>query len=580
MAAAAGWAPRGRAAGALVRAYSVVRTAAALRARGAARAALQFPDALLRDSFAVAAALEAALAALAAADGGAAAGMAFVLGDTSYGECCVDEVAAQHLLADVVVHYGPACLSPTRELPVLYVFPQDASAALVAGGDSGGSSLRSQVEFVRHKCPAATRVVVLYDVEMHEEVRGWAEACEGLGYAVDVATPRLDVTSVAEPCGDAEPRAAACKDKSGDGAGGTCDGGCRNVVSGGECCGSESGAARFAGASSAKLNRQHQSQGRVGGGKHSDESISGTGACHGSRDAVTCGPLVFPLPEKRAGDDAGDVSQPWHSDESETAFLWLSREATPTEECIPLRNAALQYTASTCAGFYVAVAGSDSESAEPVSTGRLLGKRYALVEKARDAERVGIVAGTLGVSGNLAVIERVKRVVEAAGRRWYLLMVGKPNAAKLGNFAEMDVFVLVACAQNSLIDCKDYLRPVLTPFEIEVALGGRDWFSSPYSPDFADMLRLPPVQSADCDDNGLPLDAKAGGGEGPGLELAPRADWTVAVGGAGAAAGFLASREWRGLDAHRDGDGTAVDELATRAVSGRSGVAGGYAGEG
>ena len=36
----------------------------------------------------------------------------FVLGDTSYGACCVDEVAAQHLSADVIVHYGRTCLSP------------------------------------------------------------------------------------------------------------------------------------------------------------------------------------------------------------------------------------------------------------------------------------------------------------------------------------------------------------------------------------------------------------------------------------------------------------------------------------
>ena len=54
----------------------------------------------------------------------------FVLADTSYGRspssshilphvsdrphpsCCVDEVAAQHVNADAVVHYGHACMSP------------------------------------------------------------------------------------------------------------------------------------------------------------------------------------------------------------------------------------------------------------------------------------------------------------------------------------------------------------------------------------------------------------------------------------------------------------------------------------
>ncbi|CAN0414280.1 unnamed protein product, partial [Phaeothamnion confervicola] len=51
----------------------------------------------------------------------------FVTGDTSYGSCCVDEVAAQHLGADAIVHYGRACLSPTASgVPVLYVFGRAA----------------------------------------------------------------------------------------------------------------------------------------------------------------------------------------------------------------------------------------------------------------------------------------------------------------------------------------------------------------------------------------------------------------------------------------------------------------------
>ncbi len=46
----------------------------------------------------------------------------YILADTSYGGCCVDEVAAKHVDADLVVHYGHACLSATARLPVIYVF--------------------------------------------------------------------------------------------------------------------------------------------------------------------------------------------------------------------------------------------------------------------------------------------------------------------------------------------------------------------------------------------------------------------------------------------------------------------------
>ena len=59
----------------------------------------------------------------------------------------VDEVAAEHADADLVVHYGPAALSATARLPVLFVFGQaavdvaDCAAAavrlLLADGASG-----------------------------------------------------------------------------------------------------------------------------------------------------------------------------------------------------------------------------------------------------------------------------------------------------------------------------------------------------------------------------------------------------------------------------------------------------------
>lgn len=34
----------------------------------------------------------------------------------------MDEVAAEHVGADFIVHYGCACLSPSKRLPLMYVF--------------------------------------------------------------------------------------------------------------------------------------------------------------------------------------------------------------------------------------------------------------------------------------------------------------------------------------------------------------------------------------------------------------------------------------------------------------------------
>lgn len=48
----------------------------------------------------------------------------YILGDTSYGSCCVDEIAAQHVNADSIIHFGHACLNPTTRLSIFHVLPK------------------------------------------------------------------------------------------------------------------------------------------------------------------------------------------------------------------------------------------------------------------------------------------------------------------------------------------------------------------------------------------------------------------------------------------------------------------------
>ncbi|KAH8747020.1 putative diphthamide synthesis protein-domain-containing protein [Hyaloscypha finlandica] len=154
--------------------YEIARTAREVRDGGYKRVALQFPDGMLRDAPRVFEALEEELkrspATVAPAgrvrqedelaasfthlstssarteqaresgiekgrDGTAERVRFYILADTSYGSCCVDEIAAEHVEADVVVHYGRSCLSPTARLPVIYVFtshPLDISDAVQA----------------------------------------------------------------------------------------------------------------------------------------------------------------------------------------------------------------------------------------------------------------------------------------------------------------------------------------------------------------------------------------------------------------------------------------------------------------
>jgi len=77
----------------------------------------QFPDDLLKDSTRVVRALREQLRSLRkcstenSGDNNKDVRL-FVMADTTFGSCCVDEVGALHADAECVVHYGHTCLSP------------------------------------------------------------------------------------------------------------------------------------------------------------------------------------------------------------------------------------------------------------------------------------------------------------------------------------------------------------------------------------------------------------------------------------------------------------------------------------
>ena len=106
-------------------------TAAHIRRGGHQRVALQFPDELLSHAGPAVEGLRAALG----SDGHEGAVDIFVLGDTTFDGFQVDFVTAQHLEADLVVHYGPVDLEAEGPLPVRFILghrPLDIAAAAAA----------------------------------------------------------------------------------------------------------------------------------------------------------------------------------------------------------------------------------------------------------------------------------------------------------------------------------------------------------------------------------------------------------------------------------------------------------------
>lgn len=281
-----------------------------------------------------------------------------ILGDTSYGACCVDEVAAEHVDAEVVVHYGRSCLSPTARLPVIYVYtskPIDLDATIA----TFESTYPSKDE----------KVVLMADIPYSHHVSTLHERLKTDGYVNTFPT-------------------AVIRDPSG-----------------------------------LLPNRTIPSR-------------------------------VKDDPEKLKEYSIFHISTPPTS-----LLLILSSRVKrihiiPTDTAIPT--------------------GSLPEASATAS----LRRRYALVTRLPAVPVLGILINTLSVSNYMAALQHCQKLISQASKKSYTFVVGKVNPAKLANFAEIGAWVVIGCWESSLIESKEFLAPLITPFELEAGLLGdeaRQW---------------------------------------------------------------------------------------------------------
>ncbi|KAF6235767.1 hypothetical protein HO173_005962 [Letharia columbiana] len=378
--------------------YEIERTVAEIRKENFSRVALQFPDIMLPDAPRVFEALSKGLDPTTSSsdqqrtqsfdsqrlvDGVEKLSMTseklpavrlYILADTSYGACCVDEIAAEHISADAVVHYGRACLSPTARIPVIHIFTvqqlQDQSSLLE--------------DFEDFYVDRRAKVILTADVTYQDHLERIAAVLQSRGYS------NLYMTNI----------------------------------------------------------------------MHDPSS---------------------PLPNRTIPNEV-------KADPSKLKDWQLFHISDPPESL-------LLTLASRLASIriYPTSRIDDERNREPflASTSRALNRRYALLTSVSTASIFGILINTLSVRNYMHIVEHVKSQIQAAGKKSYTFVVGKVNAAKVANFSEIGAWVVIGCWESSLIDSKDFWKPVLTPFELELALKGdseRVW-TGEWSSDFQSILQ-------------------------------------------------------------------------------------------
>ncbi|KAL2208281.1 diphthamide biosynthesis protein [Sarocladium strictum] len=340
--------------------YEIPRTVTEIRLGGYSRVALQFPDHMLVDAPRVVESLATDLA-ISTDDTGthiadgttttSGAPRIYVLADTSYSSCCVDEIAAEHADAQVVVHYGRTCLSPTSRIPAIYVYTSHALD-------------HTQVveQFQKEFTDKDTKVVIMADLTYQSHVASLTTTLQAEGYTHLVPTDIVRDPSAVIPN--------------------------RSIV----------------------------------GATIDEESLK------------------------------------------EYAIFHVSDPPTALLLALQARCASLHVLSTTSA--------TSLKLDNPTrQTAGLLRRRFASVLSLASAGVIGILVNTLSVSNYMTSIDLLRRKIATAGKKSYTVVVGKLNPAKLANFAEIEGWVIVGCWESGLIeDDAGYWRPVVTPFEMEVAL--------------------------------------------------------------------------------------------------------------
>ncbi|KAF3330893.1 diphthamide biosynthesis protein 2 [Carex littledalei] len=375
--------------------YEISGTVDFIRSRYYTKVVLQFPDELLKDSASVCKALRRELG---------RSVRVYVMADTAYNSCCIDEVGASYVGAECVVHYGHACMSPTSNLPALFVFgkaPLDISACAEALGEFLSSTEKT--------------TLVLYGLEYAHALQKLKGA---LAEVIRSSNGNSTVHYAEVACSFIDPSE---------------DNNSKNEVSGLE--------------DNSNDPKYHFCK----------------------REGLSCkyclGGLSWSIPADKNMEDY--------------SIFWIGNDNSA------FANVVLTFNNCEIVRYDVA----ENKMVKDVShLKRILKRRYFLVEKAKDASIVGILVGTLGVAGYLHIIQQMKELIEGAGKKSYTLVMGRPTSHKLANFPECEVFVYVSCAQTALLDSKDFLAPVITPFEALLAFTkGRQW-TGEYLLDFQDLI--------------------------------------------------------------------------------------------
>ena len=311
--------------------FEIHKTLWRIRTDSPKTVALQFPEGLLMYSCTIADILK--------SFGGV---HVLILGDVTYGACCVDDFTAHKLGADLLVHYGHSCLVPVSvtKMKIMYVFVEIFFES------------SHFIECVKNAFPRETRIALMGTIQFVSIIH--QAASELSKHFSQCVIPQAKPLSAGETLGCTSP-----------------------VISGAEV-------------------------------------------------------LVF-VADGRFHLEAAMIQNP-----SLSAFRY-----DPYSK-------------------YLTAEGYDIE--------KMKSTRLDAITRAKGAYTFGLVLGTLGRQGNPPIFDRLRKILNSRGKRVIPFLMSELNPSKLELISAVEVWVQVACPRLSIDWSGGFDKPILTPYELEVAM--------------------------------------------------------------------------------------------------------------
>ncbi|KAD4178552.1 hypothetical protein R6Q59_022150 [Mikania micrantha] len=315
-----------------------------IRSTGAKRVALQFPEGLLMYSLVI----SDIITAFTDVD------RCFVLGDVTYGACCVDDLSAAALDADLLIHYGHSCLVPVDNtvIPCLYVFV-DIKIDVDRLTDTVKLNFGSSI--------VVKQIVLAGTIQFATAIRAAKPELERLGFRVLI--PQSKPLSAGEVLG--------------------------------------------------------------------------------------CTAPVVPMSRLE--------------DEGEVVLIFVADGRFHLEAFMIAnpRIKAFRYDPYIGSLFL-----------EEYDHKGMKECRKNAILKAKQAKNWGIVLGTLGRQGNPRILDRLEKKMSAKGLSWTIILMSELSPARIALFGDsVDAWIQIACPRLSIDWGDAFIKPLLTPFEAEIALG-------------------------------------------------------------------------------------------------------------